>query len=526
MWAAAQRSEASAAPLASDPECRAGRATEGYAMTDDPEILAEPVQPEAAIKFWQERAKLTWGQAQGLSDGAKARAFHVTGLYQQNLVDLVSDGLEEALANGETLEDFKKRIALAIQTQGWHDHRVENIFRTNMQSAYSAGRYKKMQAVKKSRPYWQYLAIMDRRTRPSHAVLHEFVYPADHDFWSENYPPNGFRCRCCVRCLSARQIEKMGLNVEKNMPKPGFWTDPETGQQVYVSMPGADSGFRNNPFEAWAKNGGISTLPGLKNFRNTSSTKPLAPAAPPPPKPTPSPFAAKPVLTDAELAAEIKRVVSMFTRNGPVTKVDYARKGYFMATNSQGWYSISTYTFTHCNNINPAKDLKSAWNKIAKCQPLTFNEEYCIESLWHETVHNRQTPTSAGAERSVTRTIMETVTQWVARRTYAGFLAKLGGKAAFEQQVIKNGYGYSARIRHFDRLLDAMGVADEAALLAHLENIIKNNDRKKYQKDLADYLFNNQAGKAKKKDINTMLQNLNENDAEFERLLKVSGITS
>ena len=46
-----------------------------------------------------------------------------------------------------------------------------------MQTAYAAGRYKKMQAVKKSRPYWQYMAIMDRRVRPSHAILNGMVYP-------------------------------------------------------------------------------------------------------------------------------------------------------------------------------------------------------------------------------------------------------------------------------------------------------------------------------------------------------------
>lgn len=224
-------------------------------LLNDPEIPAEPVQPEAAIKFWQDKAKLTWAQAQGLSDGAKARAFYVTGLYRQDLVDLVSDALREALENGETLEDFKIRIAQAIQNQGWHDYRIENIFRTNMQSAYSAGRYLKMQAVKKSRPYWQYLAIMDRRTRPSHAVLHELVYPADHDFWSENYPPNGFRCRCCVRSLSERQVKMQDLKVEKEMPGPGIWTDPETGEEVRVNFPGADKGFRNNPFADWASGG-------------------------------------------------------------------------------------------------------------------------------------------------------------------------------------------------------------------------------------------------------------------------------
>lgn len=217
----------------------------------EPELIMEGVTPDAAIEFWQWRAKLTDEEAKALGEGARCRAFYVSGLARHDLVMLVSDGMEEALKNGETLETFKARIAEAIRTQGWHDYRVENIFRTNMQTAYAAGRYKKMQAVKKSRPYWQYMAIMDRRVRPSHAILNGMVYPADHEFWKTNYPPNGFRCRCGVRSLSARQVKRMGLEVRKDMPGPGVWTDPKTEYEYFVHFPGADKGFRNNPGRDW-----------------------------------------------------------------------------------------------------------------------------------------------------------------------------------------------------------------------------------------------------------------------------------
>ena len=227
------------------------------------EIIAEPVAPDAAIEFWKQRAKLTDEKARALGEGAKRRAFYVTGLARRDLVQLVSDGIEEALKNGETLADFKKRIATAIQTQGWHDYRVENIFRTNMQTAYSAGRYKKMQAVKASRPYWQYIAVMDKRVRPSHAILHEKVYPADHEFWATNYPPNGFRCRCGVRTLSARQVEKQGLTVETEMPRADMWTDPRTGYEYFVHFPGADKGFRNNPGKDWLDGLDLKKYPDL-----------------------------------------------------------------------------------------------------------------------------------------------------------------------------------------------------------------------------------------------------------------------
>ncbi|MBD5608248.1 MAG: minor capsid protein [Desulfovibrio sp.] len=245
---------------------------------DDARIVADGLPPEDAIRFWRQRANLTWDEAKELSEAARSRAFYVTGLLQQDLVNKVSNALRQALENGETFEDFRKRIPEIIKNQGWKDYRVETIFRTNMQTAYAAGRYAKMTAVKKTRPYWQYIAIMDKRTRPSHAVLHERIYPADHEFWESNYPPNGFRCRCAVRTLSQRQIDSENLEVQKEMPKPQFWTDPATNQQHYVQFPGAEKGFRNNPFKAWASSGDLlpmvrDNLEGLQRNLAASSVR-------------------------------------------------------------------------------------------------------------------------------------------------------------------------------------------------------------------------------------------------------------
>lgn len=251
------------------------------AALEKPEVLAEGVQPDAAIAFWQERAKLTWEEAKALAEGAKQRAFYVTGLARQDLVNLVSEGIQAALENGETLPEFKERIIEAIKAQGWHDYRIETIFRTNLQSAYAAGRYKKMQAVKASRPFWQYLAVMDKRVRPSHAILHEKVYPADHPFWDTNYPPNGFRCRCAVVTLSELQVKAQGLTVEKEMPKADMWTDPKTGMEYFVHFPGADKGFRNNPFKEWAEGSLTADLKDRKPPEGWDYEK--VRAAPPPP---------------------------------------------------------------------------------------------------------------------------------------------------------------------------------------------------------------------------------------------------
>lgn len=443
----------------------------------DPEIIAESVPPDAAIEFWKWRAKLTDEEAKALGEEAKHRAFYVTGLAKHDLVQLVSDGIEEALKNGETLPDFKARIMTAIQTQGWHDHRIENIFRTNLQTAYAAGRYKKMQAVKASRPYWQYLAVMDKRVRPSHAMLHGKVYPADHEFWAANYPPNGFRCRCGVRTLSARQVEKQGLTVETDMPKAGVWTDPKTGMEYFVHFPGADKGFRNNPGKDWAESG--LDLKKYSDLNKDSYEEQRGPATRRP----------APVRTYADLGAGIKEHCGQFATNNGIKRVMTENgKSYFMATDCKGTLWLNSKTFsTSCDGFNALRDLKTAWNKLAKGEELTFNEEYACESLWHELTHNRQKPGDLGRGDTPQRRVMEIVTQWTARRTYPRLLESLGGRAAHQKEILKKGYGYGGRISNFDRLLEVLEIREEK-LLPALLRLMETVSRADYDGEIKELL--------------------------------------
>lgn len=64
-----------------------------------------------------------------------------------------------------------------------------------------------------SRPYWQYSAVGDSRTRPSHQQLNGLVYRYDDPFWHTFFPPNGFNCRCTVVALAKLDIERKGIEV-------------------------------------------------------------------------------------------------------------------------------------------------------------------------------------------------------------------------------------------------------------------------------------------------------------------------
>ncbi|MGG7387345.1 phage minor head protein, partial [Escherichia coli] len=91
--------------------------------------------------------------------------------------------------------------------------RLATIYNVNTRTAYGAGRYAQMMNTADLYPYWQYVAVMDGRTRPEHARLHNMVFRYDDIFWQTHYPPNGWNCRCRVRALSAARMKELGLQV-------------------------------------------------------------------------------------------------------------------------------------------------------------------------------------------------------------------------------------------------------------------------------------------------------------------------
>jgi len=183
-----------------------------------------PMPYKEAIEYFRKRIVVPpseFGElAAGVNEAAKARAFTIAGVARTDVLLDIHGAIEKAIANGETFWDFRKRIDEIMANSGWaglSPHRLDNIFRTNVQTAYMAGRYQQMKQVAKRRPYWQYDAVNDSRTRPSHAAMDGKVYPHDHPFWDTWYPPNGYGCRCSVTSLSQAELEEEGLKVEERM---------------------------------------------------------------------------------------------------------------------------------------------------------------------------------------------------------------------------------------------------------------------------------------------------------------------
>lgn len=201
---------------------------------------------EEALEYLRRKVPMTIEQYKRLQEEARKQAFTVSDTTRLDLVQDILDELKRSMAEGGTLQEFQKVIRERMDTKGWTGptpYRLETIFRTNMQSAYQAGRYKQMTdpEVVEARPYWMYVAVKDGATRASHRALDGIVRRYDDPFWDEWYPPNGFNCRCKVISLSAEAAKRRGVQIQTgDLPRV---IDQETGEILQMRP---DKGFEHN----------------------------------------------------------------------------------------------------------------------------------------------------------------------------------------------------------------------------------------------------------------------------------------
>lgn len=159
---------------------------------------------------------------------AHARAFTVAKAAQMDVLTAIRNEVDAALSQGLTAKQFQANLKPQLEKLGWwgkkevdgrevqlgSPYRLNTIYRQNLQTAYMAGRYRRMLSRSKTHPYWQYVAIDDGQTRPAHARLRGKVFRFDDPIWDIIYPPNGWGCRCRVRALTEAQVKAMGITVE------------------------------------------------------------------------------------------------------------------------------------------------------------------------------------------------------------------------------------------------------------------------------------------------------------------------
>lgn len=244
--------------------------------------LAFGLPPERALEYFRNKGyAMTWDY-RGIEQQAHAKAVTVAKAMRVDVLQDIRAAVERAIAEGDTLAEFRKKLEPTLKAKGWWGRqihvdaagnarvaqlgspwRLATIYRTNLQAAFMAGRYALHKENAANRPYWQYVAIMDGRTRPAHAALNGKVFRSDDPFWRHFYPPNDYNCRCRVRALSPDDVKARSLKVDSSIHhiKEDVQVDGDGVEypSAFMKLPGMahgvrpGRGFAYNPGEASAR---------------------------------------------------------------------------------------------------------------------------------------------------------------------------------------------------------------------------------------------------------------------------------
>lgn len=192
-----------------------------------------------------------------------------------DILEDIYQAVLDALAGGQTLEQFSRDLKPTLQRKGWWGaaemadpltglqttvqlgslRRLKTIFDVNMRVSYAAGQWTSIERNIEARPFLRYVHLVGQENpRLHHKALHNIVLPADHPFWDTHFAPNGWNCHCTIQSLSQRDIDRLiaeGEQLRFDAPEIEAiaWTNPRTGEVRYVPE-GIDPGWDYNPGKA------------------------------------------------------------------------------------------------------------------------------------------------------------------------------------------------------------------------------------------------------------------------------------
>ena len=173
----------------------------------------------------------------------RSQSVSIAGLASLEQIKAIIDLVRDVMDAGGTFADFQKQVKAGQLTTTLSRARLDNIFRTNIQAAYSRGRYEQQMRVSFARPYWMYDAINDSRTRPTHKAMDGVILHHTHPWWKSHYTPNGYRCRCTVVSLTEAQARKRGISPLAPEVDPDEGWDYSVGESYEKGVDEALDGF-------------------------------------------------------------------------------------------------------------------------------------------------------------------------------------------------------------------------------------------------------------------------------------------
>ncbi|SUE33660.1 phage minor head protein [Rikenella microfusus] len=359
----------------------------------------------------------------------------------------------------------------------------------------------------------QYRTMGDNHVRQKHRALNGITLPPSNPFWKKYYPPNDWGCRC-----TARQVRrgKFPASDPAEAMRRGDEATDSPKQKIFRFNPGIDKQLfpPKHPYYKLSQEAQEQVRKVVVELKMPDiDLEKLIPQG---------------RVTNEHIKTVMTEHARLFPDDyrGGLIRVDIASNGQAFMSNGRftngkpgNILTVHSHAFrlrsgSDIVEFNPAKEVREAFAALKKGNELTFNQEYALESLWHETLHAKARGVADWSRwNNLASMQMETVNQFVARHTYPDFIARFGGEAAHQDSVLDNGYGYGTWIRNFRAILKRHRI-DEAETVEALRDKLLNEPYEKVGEYAVEFL----KGKGVK-NAQELMENLNETKQRFEARL-------
>ena len=153
----------------------------------------------------------------------------------------------EIVSSGAHVREGVKILSAEMAGLGISTHRLETIFRTQTQLAYSAARWNADQDEATQEILWgyEYATVGDDRVRDEHEVLDGTKLPKDHSFWQAGFYPFLLQCQqqhshdrlhvsCAALFLGGLQAIDLELSVYPQAHNHNYI--PSTDRSIYAPI--------------------------------------------------------------------------------------------------------------------------------------------------------------------------------------------------------------------------------------------------------------------------------------------------
>lgn len=150
---------------------------------------------------------------------------------QSNEIIDASKWLVDEKGNVRSYENFRKAAETNV-TDRYNKRWLLTEYNQAHQTAIQARIWKDLEVDADLYPNLIYIAVMDDRTRQSHAKLNGTILPFNHIFWNKYAPPNGWGCRCTLRNTDA---EPTGVPASMPDVPREFQINPGKSARIFSS---------------------------------------------------------------------------------------------------------------------------------------------------------------------------------------------------------------------------------------------------------------------------------------------------